>query len=205
MDPLSFTASLLTVTGLGVSVATNLEKLRHMIRDAPSTLSSLIDEIKDLRLVLTRTEEALREWEDILKPDSSPVSESDAMRVLRRAEAMLQGLDQLVASCLVKPEDSGKQSKLGMSKLLYKKAGDSNIALVRWARKQDRGKTIQMELQKIKHDLNALLGVYSSYVQPSFCLGQDYWSRLMFVHRVYLQEHLYSRDTTFINSMWLSM
>lgn len=168
MDPLSFTASLLTVAGLGVSVAKNLEQLRRTIRDIPSDLCLLNNEVMDLRVILNGNEAALHAWQSQLELGPSPVPESDIMRILKRAEAQLQELNRLIASCLLDPQNNEKASKLRPSKLLQKKVGESNVALTRWVRVQSKAKIIQKELRMTKQDLSALLQACSVYVKSHF-------------------------------------
>jgi hypothetical protein len=59
MDPLSFAASLITVLGTAVTVAKHLEDLRTTFRDAPDVLSSLVNEISDLHIVLQACDAAV--------------------------------------------------------------------------------------------------------------------------------------------------
>ena len=59
MDPLSLTASLIAVIGVGGNVAKSLKKVLAF-RDAPKELLALNKEIIDFRLVLDRISDSQR-------------------------------------------------------------------------------------------------------------------------------------------------
>lgn len=99
MDPLSFTASLLTVIGLGAQVARTVQRL-VALKGAPGVLLALNNEISDLNLVIKAIDDLTCQ-----RPDS--LDEKVPHNSLLRAKGILLKLEKLVEYRLTVPDGDG--------------------------------------------------------------------------------------------------
>lgn len=88
MDPLSITASLIAIITLTGTVATSLNELRTVLKDASDDLLTLLDEIKDFQAVLS----SIRD----IGPESSADAFLELSTLPSRAKNKLLELEKLL-------------------------------------------------------------------------------------------------------------
>lgn len=138
MDPISFAASLITVVATVGTVAKHLEELRSALQHAPDVLSSLVNEVADLRVVLDACEDAGND--SCL--GSGMTGPPDAARFLEQTREYLQELDGIVRGCL-----NGKSSAHGVLR----------STRLRWVKARGRAEKVQQKLRESKLDLVMLM------------------------------------------------
>jgi ABC-type transporter Mla subunit MlaD len=148
MDPLSFSASLITVIGAAAALTKGLNKLQRELRDTSGTLTSLVNETTDLRLLLDATDSALREWRTVSGQTLLPPSFNKVDDVLNGLTKNLNALSDIVRRCLAERDpESGKFL--------------SNVARVKWLKDKKKAKPFQKALQESKKDLLVLLEAHN--------------------------------------------
>lgn len=130
-DPLSITASALTVLGAAVSAAKSINDIVVLIQDVPKALEALSTEIKNITVVV----DLVRRSADDLEPDAGEDSIKD---FLSQAEVKLTELNQLI-------------SKFKGIKL----HGFPKGAHLRWLRDEKRILRIYEDLQKVRKSLDS--------------------------------------------------
>ena len=135
MDPLSITASCITVVATGGSVVKGLKKLRDLNK-IPEILLSIINEVADLTLVL----------QDIrlnFRRDSLHVPQSAVIvieQLLERAQAELLELDQIINYRLLLPP---------------KEKGELVFSRCAWISEERRVQQLQASLRTTRLDIAA--------------------------------------------------
>jgi len=142
MDPLSLTASIITVINLGGKTIASLAKLRAIL-DAKEELSALINEISDLQAVLTTLSHITAEEENDhvhLGPKKALASH------VQRAKYKVLELEELIAYELTK----------------IRRDGNTEVARHAWLRKKHVIFRLQAELRNIRWNLATSLGIVTS-------------------------------------------
>ena len=107
-DPLSITASIIAVVTAAEGVSKTLAKIKNAQR-APSELLALVNEVSDLRVILSDVDSHLRR-------DAERALLSDPLQhmatLLQRAKNQLLQLDQLIQYQLVKPDSTTANLKV---------------------------------------------------------------------------------------------
>lgn len=142
MDPLSLAASIITVVATVATVAKSLDELRETLQHAPDVLSSLINEVSDVRIVLEACDAAVKELHNDNQQKRPPIPLANATQVLHRTEGHLFELDTLVSSCVHGP--SGGPAILKSARL-------------RWMKARNKAERIQQQLRDSKQDLIMLM------------------------------------------------
>lgn len=113
MDPLSITASILTLLGVCSAVVKTFEKVRNT-KHVPATLYTLNNEVSDLQLVLLGIHDRR---EELLGQDLSNEQErrllSTCSSIFERTSKHVQDTDALLRKCLLGPT-SGLKSRLDL-------------------------------------------------------------------------------------------
>jgi hypothetical protein len=146
MDPLSFTASIITVVAVAATVAEQLNLLQKSLRDASSLLSALINEISDLRIILEACRTAVAELYRTSNTLNPPTPFSDAEQILNRTKCHLEDLEKVVLSCLGSSSDPSNISR-GVK--------------LRWLREKGKTEWLQSKLRDSKQNLMMLLELQS--------------------------------------------
>ena len=142
MDPLSLTASILTVLGANYSVMQGLEQLASL-RHAPNTILALNNEISDFKLVALEANAVLREHRDqTCETNTSQSIAASLGPVLDHAREKLLELECLLEYRLTSPGANGKAR-------LNKSA---------WLHQQSKFKQIRKDIRSIKSNLFAAMG-----------------------------------------------
>jgi hypothetical protein len=141
MDPLSVTASVLAILGAAGQVTKGLAKIRS-IHNAPAELSGLINEVSDLRAIISQVATFSNRLED--EGLRGPVVALKSH--LSRARDQLYALDNLINVELLKVRASG-------SVRLSRKA---------WIRLKPDIELMQLELRGIRVNIGIALGVVTS-------------------------------------------
>lgn len=143
MDPLSFSASLITVIAVTASSVKLLKKAREF-NHLPDQLCALLNEINDLRGVLHIVEE--------LKEDEiSDEVRGSLVRLLKRAKAVFDELEGLLLASVVKAEDEDEYTRLRVSH-----SG--------WIRKQNQIRRLHVDIKDIRTCIHTTLICINSYV-----------------------------------------
>ena len=152
MDPLSITVSAITIAATANSIANDLRGLRHLNDD----VSSLIDDVSDLRLVLLEVDFFVRENLDRARPSGQ--FSSALQNILTSARSKVLELDKLIHFRLLRPQTPGSNIK---------------VSRVAWLKEKARVKALQKGIKTSKLDLTVLLGVITwsaKSSEPSLCL-----------------------------------
>lgn len=141
MDPLSITASVLTLLTAANKVAKGLDKLAS-IKGAPAAVLALNNELSDLRLVLTEAEPLLQ------RHAHTAVSLTSGSRTLQlsidKAKGRLADLESIVGNRLMRR--MGTRDRLG------------------WLYEQDRVQKALTDVRTAKANVTAMLGVATTSV-----------------------------------------
>ncbi|KZM20612.1 uncharacterized protein EKO05_0010889 [Ascochyta rabiei] len=143
MDPLSITASILAIITASEKTVKGLAKLRSF-KHAVTEFSALINEVSDLRLILTQVGLLGAQLEQDL--NEGPVI---ALRsLLRRAEQQVQDLEEYVQYDLSKPDVDAP--------------GGVKVKKKSWALHQEKLLNIQQGIKTTRLNLGTALGVVTS-------------------------------------------
>ncbi|MCJ1405508.1 hypothetical protein MMC11_008736 [Xylographa trunciseda] len=155
MDPLSLTASVITVVGAGSAVAKCLRKLT-CIRDAPNVLLELDREIDDVRLVVATIEDRCRPRAKSLLYGNE--DDNIICKPLQRTKDVVLELDMLL--------------RYGLTKITTK---GEKIDIVAWMRTESKVLALKERLRNVKLDLNIATGImtFSSLHRLEACLHQE--------------------------------
>ena len=107
-DPLSITASIIAVIGAAESIGKAFTQIRN-IRNAPSEVLALINEVSDLRIILGDVERYFIRGNNGGQYSGQLQTMS---RLVDRAKEYLLELDQLIQYRLLKPNSSAAQYKI---------------------------------------------------------------------------------------------
>ena len=106
MDPLSITASIIAILGTGGAVAKGLFKLRS-IKDAPTVLLQLNNDVSDLTLLVQAVDQLLRSYRPAMPPS---MQDQVVYSALERARNVVLQLEELIEYTLTKETGSGPQA-----------------------------------------------------------------------------------------------
>lgn len=142
MDPLSITASIVTLLTAANHVAIGLNKLSS-IDGAPAAVRALNNEVEDLRLVLTEAEPLLRKHGDVTMP--SAVAAISLEPIIERAKNKLKDLEAIVGNRLL--ARMRMKDKLG------------------WMFEQDKVQSALGDVRTARTNVTTMLSVVSRYVR----------------------------------------
>ena len=134
MDPLSLTASLIAILGVGGSISKGLRKI-HQMKRAPEILLQLNNEITDLNVLVLTVDEIYRQLSDPMLARQPEV----ICETLIRAKNTILELKKLVEYVLTKKTDT-----------------DPEVARLAWVRSINRIKEMKEEIRHARSDLNAV-------------------------------------------------
>lgn len=141
MDPLSLSASIITVVAATASSIKLLKKAQGFCH-LPDQLCALLNEISDLRCVL-------RILEGMSEEEASEELRGSLTRLLRRAKLALDELDVLLRATLVTSENEEEHTKLRVSRWI-------------WVRRQSQMKRLRAEIKDVRTCTQmTLLGINS--------------------------------------------
>ena len=144
MDPLSVTASIITLLAAGGSIVDGLEKLASL-REAPDIILALNNEISDFRVVIFEIANYLQQ-EPIQSLPNAQGFHTNILPLLNRARDKLDELEALIEYKLVLPRNDGN--------IRLNKTG--------WIWERQKVKRIQEEIRSVKISLVATVGVLNS-------------------------------------------
>ena len=147
MDPLSITASIITVLGAAATIAKQLDLLRKTIQTASTTLCALSNEISDLKVVLDACDSAIAEVHSNLALGRPRIPLADVAQVIDRIKGSLSELEDIVLSCLSSAKGNGSSRHL--SKL-------------KWTREKSKAQRLQSQIREGKKDILVLLESHSA-------------------------------------------
>lgn len=141
MDPLSVTASVLTIVGIAMQVSKSLAKVRA-IHYAPAELSSLINEVSDLRAIISQVASFSNQLEE--EKFKGPVVALKSH--LDRAIDQLRALDNLTNTKLLKIRSNGT----------------TRISRLAWSRLSPDVDLMRRELRSNRVNIGTALGIVTS-------------------------------------------
>lgn len=141
MDPLSITASVLTLLTAANKVAKGLDKLAS-IKGVPAAVLALNNELSDLRLVLTEAEPLLQKHAHTAVP---PTTGNRTLQLsINKAKGRLADLESIVGNRLMRR--MGTRDRMG------------------WLYEQDRVQKALTDVRTAKENVTAMLGVVTTSV-----------------------------------------
>ena len=158
MNPLSLTASIIAVIGVGGQAARAVRKLASL-KGASDTVLALNNEISDLRLVVLAIQDIFQKQQtNGVQFPGSTASEVDinasVTSSLRHAKEKSVELDALYRRLSTSAPGTNGPASLPVNR-------------VAWLREQRRIRQMQEDLRDVRLKLNATLGVLNSYVGGS--------------------------------------
>ncbi len=144
MDPLSITASILTILGAGGQVAKGIAKIRAL-KYAPDILLALNNEIADIQYLVQDVNHVARQHEEAHETKFT----ASVCRALEKVRETLLATEQLIAYELTTID-----SVNGLVKLDWK----------RWLRLEGKIRQLQERMRNNKVDLSTALVAQNSYV-----------------------------------------
>jgi hypothetical protein len=140
MDPLSITASLVSLLSFSGSCAKDLRKLIHTVRNAPTEILALTNELADLNVLLAdlnNTSQAIERAPVQSQADREFLIALAAQ--LAKADSKLMQLDSLASILSTRTSD-----------------GDAKFQRSIWLKKKSLAIRIQQELAEIRQSLGLL-------------------------------------------------
>ncbi|CAL8574443.1 hypothetical protein XPA_000403 [Xanthoria parietina] len=141
MDPLSVTASVLTILGVATQVTKGLAKVRAL-HYAPAELSSLINEVSDLRAIISQVATFSNQLEE--ERFRGPVIALKSH--LDRATDQLRSLENLINAELIKIRNNGT----------------TRISRTAWIRLSPDIDMMRRELRSNRVNIGTALGIVTS-------------------------------------------
>lgn len=134
MDPLTLTTSVITIVGAAIAITKAVDNLSTALRDAKDDLTSLNNEISDLRVVLDGVSAVIKEWTS--GRIAVPMNDMGLTHILSELEADTKKLNNLILSCLINPH-STNAVKPNRLKWYYEKKAIKTVQANIRARKLD--------------------------------------------------------------------
>ena len=140
MDPLSLTASIVAILGVGGTISDGLRKI-HQMKRAPDILLQLNNEITDFKVLVLAVDELYQQCSDPV-----PTAQQEVIcKSLQRAKNIVLELQTLVEFVLTRETERG-----------------SEVARLAWIRSADKLKELKDLIRRARSDLNATWIVISS-------------------------------------------
>jgi chromosome segregation ATPase len=137
MDPLSLTASIITVVGLAGEVGKNLRRLHHISAE----IHSLINDVSDLQAVLAEVDRVVIQYQVTAHaPEEAILNLSKTVQAARRR---LTELNEMIL------ESGGADGK-------------AKVARLKWIRAKTQAASIQQSLRDLRMNLVTILGTLCS-------------------------------------------
>jgi hypothetical protein len=143
MDPLSIIASTIAIAG---AVSTSLDQIKAFY-DAGNELHALMNEVSELRIVLSEVESAIIERQS--RKTLPQRSVDNICLLINGAKDKLQQLDTMIKGRLTKAHSS---------------SGDGQVARLAWLRQKSKAKRLQEELKEFRLSLSSVWGAANLYV-----------------------------------------
>ncbi len=149
MDPLSITASAITVASLAASTCRTFADLRSLCKSLPGRLHALNNEVVDIEVVLVQVATVFND-----RAHSIPENQQQAIpRLLEQATAKLSEL----------------QSSVGQLAKHCDRAKFVVLQAHAWRKEQPKLRALQDDIKTVKCSLNVVLGASNSYA--AFSVG----------------------------------
>ena len=145
-DPLSVTAGIIAVLGAIESVTKTLARIKS-IRNAPNELLALINEVSDLKLILSDVQSYLADCTASQQLPREPLQHMSTLA--NRARDRLLELDELIQYRFTKADSTTDQIKVSRRE---------------WARARSTIETFRQSLRDIRLNIVTQMVVVNSYV-----------------------------------------
>jgi len=142
MDPLSLTASLISIGGLLGAVAKNLKKVQNLYH-ADREINVLANEISDLQAVLRNIEHAVQDRQTGVQQHTFPNLPPN----IQAAKDKLLELDTILNHRLIKTASVG---------------GVIKVDRMKWLKEKTHVMRLQSELRNIRHNLTTQISALHS-------------------------------------------
>lgn len=147
MDPLSVTASAITVAGVAANTCLAFAQLRSFIKNLPGRVHALSNEVSDFQIVCFQLVNVLEEKQSH-DPAAAPDDLHDNIRLLlNQAETKLEELQAII-------------KRLARHKNIV-------VAAAAFKREQEHLHSLQDDINTVKVSLNIVLGTINTYVPCS--------------------------------------
>lgn len=147
MDPLSLTASIITVVGAGSAVNKGLKKIL-LARNLPDIVLQLNNEVTDIKYVVHDVDNLLRQHAQINLDDRRPSqSQASLAWALERAKQTLLALESLIAYELTTVDSHDGRTK---------------IDWISWLRVESKVKSLKDDVRTDRLRLSAALSLLAS-------------------------------------------
>ncbi|MCJ1237599.1 hypothetical protein MMC14_005586 [Varicellaria rhodocarpa] len=152
MDPLSLTASIISIVGIGGQAAKAVRKIASL-KGAPDIVLSLNNEIADLHLVVLAIQDVFQKQQ----------TSGKALPSHRQNEIHINAS---ITSSLNEANETAVQLNTLYRRLSTSAAGSSSTTLnkVAWLREQKRVRQVQEDLRNVRLKLGAALGILNSAI-----------------------------------------
>jgi ABC-type transporter Mla subunit MlaD len=140
MEPISVTASIITVAALAHRICAEFKAIRDSSNNLPRVVKSLNDEIANCETVCRHVVDTLDERASI---NLIARLDSPLRQIVKQAEGTLQE-----AQCVLNDIKSSPRSRLPVIKT--------------WRKEQDRLEQLRRDLETIKYPLDTLIGISQS-------------------------------------------
>ncbi len=149
MDPLSLTASIITVVGMGSAVGRGLKKILSA-KNLPDVILQLNNEVVDLEYVIQDVHELLQQQAQSTFEDPGPPSSHKSLScALERAKRTLLALESLIAYELT---------------IVDSRNGETKIDWLSWLRAESKVKRLKEDVRTDRVRLSSGLSLLVSYV-----------------------------------------
>ena len=151
MDPLSLTASIIAIIGVGGQVANTVRRLSTLSK-ASDLMMTLNNEMSDLFLVVITIQDVFHRQQN----------KRTTLSAIRGEEIYV---DSVIIRSLEQANKVVVELKELHDRLFFSPTGGLNTTnKVRWLREQGKVKQIQKDLRSVRLNLSAALGIFNSYV-----------------------------------------
>jgi hypothetical protein len=140
MDPLSITASVITVATLASQIGSAFAELRALCKEMPGRIHALNNEVADIEVVLYQVAAVIKERSCLPATDETTIT-----KLLEQAKAKLIEIKDIIESLISTCAQNGVV-----------------IRLSTWRKQHPKLQALQEDIKTIKGSLNIVIGASNS-------------------------------------------
>jgi hypothetical protein len=168
MDPLSITASAIAV-GQALQAFGNLAIRIKDLKNAPSEVNALSNEILDIQVVLKEISLMAQDLQDAPEDRIRDLAKS-----IKASQDKALEVDSLLRYEIIRPGELDHDGRTSVSKFA-------------WARKKAKAERMQRELRELRQDIILHLALINTWVAFLLTCWQNHWLNYSgFLHRGYI-------------------
>ena len=149
MDPLSITASIITVLTTAIQVKQKLEKFSGLLRHAPEHVSALLDEVETLQNFLREIKSIVEQHRMISHIRASDDLLQNLNRAVLREGRLVQQLDELIHYRLLRPGSGAVEN-------------DIDVVRRAWIKEQNNLAQMQRAIREGCQDITMILNTLNT-------------------------------------------